>query len=114
MTDVGFGGETIEPERDDGRLLRQLMRTWNAMIDGEWHTPEELEKRTGDRWASISARLRDFRKEKFGASEVDRRYVTKGLYQYRLRPSQSGLIVRGRVLLPAAPPAQVSAPRNFD
>jgi len=34
--------------------------------------------------ASVSARLRDLRKEKFGGHVVERRAVKRGLFEYRV------------------------------
>ena len=79
-----FDGITYEPKHDQERLTGQLLRTWEAMCDGQWHTPADLEEQTGDGWASISARLRDLRKHKFGGHEVKRRRVGGGLFEYRL------------------------------
>ncbi|HRU06500.1 MAG TPA: SDR family oxidoreductase, partial [Candidatus Brocadiia bacterium] len=48
-----------------------------ARITRRW-TPEQLEAATGDRWASISARLRDFRKAMHGGHTVERERVKDG------------------------------------
>lgn len=79
-----FDGVTYDESRDGDRLRAQYARVWAVMSDGEWHTPAELEQRTSDMWAAISARLRDFRKPKFGAHTVDREYVSDGVWRYRL------------------------------
>jgi hypothetical protein len=59
------------------------------MKDGVWRTLSEIEKvlGVGHSQAGISARLRDFRKEKFGGHTVERRRrgnAAKGLHEYRL------------------------------
>ena len=69
------GGETFVPEEDTERLNKQQQRVWDHMIRGGWHTLREISRATGDPEASISARLRDFRKEQFGRHEVERRAV---------------------------------------
>jgi hypothetical protein len=79
-----FDGETYERERDHDRLRRQLTRVLAAMRDQAWHTLAELERATGDPQPSISARLRDLRKDKFGGYVIERTYVSDGLWQYRL------------------------------
>lgn len=43
-----------------------------------------IAKLTGDPEASVSARLRDFRKLRFGGHTVERRYVEVGLFEYRV------------------------------
>lgn len=84
-------GATYVHERDGFRLAEQHQRVWNAMRDGKWRTPKELELATGDSWASISARLRDFRKDRFGAHGVDRESRGNGLFVYRLRINKTDL-----------------------
>ena len=82
-----FDGETYDEALDGDRLRSQYARVWAAMADEQWHTPEELERITGYRWASINARTRDFRKPKFGGHAVDRERVPgqRGQHRYRLR-----------------------------
>lgn len=77
-------GATFDRDRDGARLNAQAQRVFDAMRDGEWHTPEELERLTGDNWASVSARARDFRKSRYGGFTVERRSVGHGLWEYRL------------------------------
>lgn len=79
-----FDGGTYEPKRDQARLGAQMDRVHQVMKDGQWRTLEEISRLTGDGIAAISARLRDFRKEKFGAHTVNRRYVENGLFEYQL------------------------------
>ena len=80
-------GETFNHDRDSIRLDGQALDVWSLMADGEWHTPSEIEKRTGHNWAAASARLRDFRKSKFGGSTVDRMNIGNGVFAYRLTAS---------------------------
>tara|TARA_R110000822_G_scaffold24990_3_gene75874 strand:+ start:189 stop:470 length:282 start_codon:yes stop_codon:yes gene_type:complete len=83
-----FDGETFEYEFDASRLGKQLKRVYGIMSDGRWRIPREMELLTGDNWASIGARLRDLRKEKFGGFGVERRARgerTQGLFEYRLQ-----------------------------
>jgi hypothetical protein len=77
-------GETYERQFDYERLNAQAQRVYRVMADGEWHTLADLSAATNDPEASISARLRDFRKEEFGGREVERRRVAGGLFEYRL------------------------------
>lgn len=79
-----FDGATYQPAHDCARLNRQLQKVYEIMRDGVEHTPEELERRTGENWASISARLRDLRKPKFGRHRVLRRRIERGVFGYRL------------------------------
>ena len=86
VPDELFDGKTYDPALDGDRLRRQLGRTWEAMRDGEWYTLFELSIKTADPEASISARLRDLRKEKFGGYRVlrRRRDGEGGLWEYRM------------------------------
>ena len=80
-------GATYNPELDHRRLAGQNLRVFNALQDGEWKTLRELSEDTGDPEASISARLRDLRKKKFGAHTVESRRrgePKQGLWEYKL------------------------------
>jgi hypothetical protein len=79
-----FDGETYERAEDHKRLTGQLLRVFTAMKDQRWHTLDHLVEQSGGSTASVSARLRDLRKEKFGAFVVERRRKSGGLYEYRL------------------------------
>jgi type II secretory pathway predicted ATPase ExeA len=73
-----FSGASYIREFDETRLKGQWLRVWNIMRSGHWLTLSEIQTRihaTGnhDSEAAISARLRDFRKEKFGGHTVNRR-----------------------------------------
>lgn len=80
MFDAHHDGVTYEPELDKVRLNAQMLRTYEALRDGMWFTLRRL----SDPEASVSARLRDLRKVKFGGHEVERRRVDGGLFEYRL------------------------------
>ena len=60
-----FAGKAYSPERDARRLGEQLRALVAVMADYQWHNPEDLEGRTGYRWASLSARWRDLKKPAF-------------------------------------------------
>jgi hypothetical protein len=77
-------GATFDADRDRVRLDGQMLRVYEALADGAWHTPAALEERTGDNWASISARCRDLRKSRFGGYTVERRSLGGGVFSYRL------------------------------
>jgi len=84
-----FDGGTYNRNHDLIRLTGQNKRVFHCMKDGVWRTLSEIEKvlGVGHSQAGISARLRDFRKEKFGGHTVERRRrgnAAKGLHEYRL------------------------------
>lgn len=82
-----FDGYTYEPDFDQARLTTQMGRVWLALQKGEWLTLEELANRVVAPEASVSARLRDLRKQRFGSHEVARRHRGErgsGLFEYQL------------------------------
>ena len=79
-----FDGITINDERDNGRLQAQLSRVKTYVLNHEWSTLQDIAWYTGYPEASVSARLRDLRKAKFGGYTVERKYVEKGLWAYRV------------------------------
>lgn len=83
---IDFDGGTYERKKDLERLTSQLGRVRAVMISGEWRTLVEIERLAAAPQASVSARLRDLRKDKFGGYEVHRRRLagTSGLHQYSL------------------------------
>jgi hypothetical protein len=88
MKDIqSFDGETYERELDGQRLFRQLEAVRRVMADGRWRTLAELASVVRAPEASVSARLRDLRKLKWGARDVQRRRRgegKRGLFEYRL------------------------------
>ena len=84
MTVATFDGTTFDPALDGPRLVRQLAYVFAFMSDGTWRTLREIEEATGFPQASISARLRDLRKPKYGAHAIERRRRGVGLHEYRL------------------------------
>lgn len=71
---------------DCARLEGQMKRVYDLMKDGNFRTLLEIEKLTGDPQASISARLRDYRRLRWGAHIVEKRRKTtnSGTWEYRL------------------------------
>lgn len=88
-----FDGGTYAREHDHARLTRQHARVRDLMLDGKWRTLDEIAAGTGDPTASISARLRDLRKRKFGSFTVTRRARGDrrcGLFEYQVLPPVRG------------------------
>jgi len=79
---------TTETPTNTPRLSRQLDQVKSIMEDGKWRTLTEIRDQIDETVStqSISARLRDLRKNKFGGFKVDRRVVEggEGLYEYRV------------------------------
>lgn len=78
-------GKTFDPALDRARLNAQHKRVYRVMADEGWHTLAAVAAATGDPEASVSARLRDFRKARFGGHLVHRKRIRDtGLWVYRL------------------------------
>lgn len=77
-------GQTYVHARDGQRLAAQHARVFEFLRYGGWHTLEAISEATGAPEASVSARLRDLRKPRFGAHRIEREYVRRGLFRYRL------------------------------
>lgn len=83
--EVDFDGATYEPAKDKKRLARQLTLVRTLMSDGNWRSLARIAKALGAPEASVSARLRDLRKAKFGGLNVERRRVSgRGTFEYRV------------------------------
>lgn len=80
-----FDGETYIPMIDHKRLTGLLKRVYEVMSDGHWHTLYELAIKANGSQTSVSARVRDLRKDKFGGMTVERRRIDRGLFEYRLK-----------------------------
>lgn len=79
-----FDGVTFDRAKDGARLHRQLSAVREFMSDSSWRTLAEIEEATGHPRSSISARLRDLRKPKFGGFTVERRRRSPGTFEYRV------------------------------
>ena len=92
---LNFDGDTFDPERDAVRLTRQFWDVWAVMRDGQWRTLSRISALTAHPEASVSARLRDYRKKRFGSHTVERQYITDGLWEYRIVPNPHVTVVEG-------------------
>ena len=81
-----FDGETFDFERDFNRLDSQLNRVFALMKDGKWRTLREIADACAPATeTSISARIRDLRKEKFGEYKVLSTPTDRaGVWKYKL------------------------------
>ena len=86
-----FDGATYDHARDGKRLGAQMEAVFDVMKNGNVRTLPQLAEITGYPESSISARLRDLRKPKFGGHRVDREYLGRGLWSYRLVLQEEGL-----------------------
>ena len=91
---LDFDGQTFDPVLDGQRLTTLFQKVKELMLDGKWRTLSEIHKhlQAGSE-ASISARLRDLRKPKFGAFDVQKRRrgsAGAGVFEYRVLPAKKG------------------------
>lgn len=87
LNNTHFNGSNYVPELDRRRLVGQLLRVYELMSDNQWRTLDEISNKTKDPHASISAQLRNLRKERFGSYIIDKRRRgegTSGLWEYKL------------------------------
>jgi hypothetical protein len=77
-------GETFDRDRDLFRLNDQMRDVYHLMMDGQWRPLFAIAAHTGHPEASVSARLRDLRKVKYGGFTVERKYIANGVFHYRL------------------------------
>lgn len=90
---IDFDGATYDPALDRDRLLKQMGRVYQFMLDGCWHTLAEIHAYAGGSETACSSRVRDLRKPKFGSHDVwtDRR--AGGVWVYRLAIENEGKTV---------------------
>lgn len=80
-----FDGQTYSRPQDHARLGRQLLSVFNLMKDGQPRMLAQIAQHVGGSEASVSARLRDLRKSKFGGYDVERKRIAGGLWSYALK-----------------------------
>lgn len=74
-------GSTYDYARDGARLDKQWEIVKAYVLTRDWTTLGEISKATGYPEASVSARLRELRQRGY---IVERRYVRRGLHEYRV------------------------------
>ena len=79
-----FFGDDYQRERDYTRLAEGMRLVYRHMRDEQWHTLEDISEATGVPEASASADLRSLRRPENGGYYIEKVFVKKGLYKYRL------------------------------
>ena len=86
--EANFSGADYSEARDKYRLGKQAVKVYNYMHNNGWQSLNAISKATNSPEASVSAQLRAFRRPSFqpvdAIYEVDKRYVSKGLWEYKL------------------------------
>lgn len=68
-------------------LGKQLKRVLGHLIDGEWHSIDDVAEGTGTKITSADAQVRNLRKAKHGGFNVEYRRID-GVAHYRLDRNQ--------------------------
>lgn len=87
FSDNYFDGSDYVKDFDQERLTGQIRRVYDLMRDGQYRTLQEIERMTGDPQSSISAQLRNLRKERYGSHTIQKRRrgdEVRGLWEYKL------------------------------
>lgn len=87
LENVRFDGSDIDSKKDNERLTGQIKAIFDLMKDGKFRTLREIEDSTNFPQSSISAQLRNLRKERFGSFNIDKRSRgdrENGLFEYRI------------------------------
>jgi hypothetical protein len=79
-----FDGDDYQSDRDKPRLTGQIKSVFEVISDQEWWSVRRISKHTGAPEPSVSAQLRNLRKERFGGHTIEREYRGSGLYLFRL------------------------------
>lgn len=84
-----FDGRSYEPTRDGDRLNTQLAAVRHILSRGCWETIAGIRRELDDLGipsteTSVSSRIRDLRKAKFGAHVIEHKHIQRGLWAYRM------------------------------
>ena len=82
-----FDGATFDAALDTDRLTRQLDAVRRWMLTHGCQSLAEIAAGTGFPEASVSARLRDLRKARFGGFTVERHRRSAGTWEYLVLPN---------------------------
>jgi len=85
-----FEGDTYDEVLDKDRLSTQLAAVLNLMLDEEWHKMQSIASAINAPEPSVSAQIRNLRKDKHGGYIINRRRINN-TYEYRLDLSATSL-----------------------
>lgn len=79
------GDGDLEGPVKDARLKRQVERVFDYMCNGRWCTLKQIAEAVNASEASVSARIRDLRKPRFGGWWIEKQMgKTSGVHLYKL------------------------------
>jgi len=103
--ETAFRGGTFKRIEDYDRLANNLQRVFHLMLDGEWHTEEDLRPVGGSRW---SGRVRDLRSDAWGPMRVTAERVGGGIWRYQLDLSTVNQRIYDKIMDKNPDPVSVS------
>ena len=86
-TEIYFNGSDYVPSYDQKRLTKQIYIIKDLMLKSGFVTLQDIENVTGFPQASISAQLRNLKKERFGGYILEKRRTENkesGTFEYKL------------------------------
>lgn len=92
FTGIRFNGSDYNHERDGVRLAGQALKVFNYMKDSKWRSIRDIATEINEPETSVSAQLRNLRKQSFGGHTVDKIHVGDGFWRYRLIEKKHGYI----------------------
>ena len=78
-----FEGATYDEALDYNRLSTQINDVLNILLDQQWHKMQDIASDISAPEPSVSAQIRNLRKEKHGGYVINRRRVGN-TYEYQL------------------------------
>lgn len=85
MMSARIDGAFYIPSLDEKRLTTQMERVRRELLDGRWHTAQSIADRIHAPLTSVSAQIRNLRKQENGGYDIiTRRDGDTGLFLYRL------------------------------
>lgn len=93
LDDPHFSGKTYEKGEDQKRLNKQMFSVFDAMIDEQWYTQQEVADKSGQCITSLRARFSDLRQPRWGRQTLlaERVKGGNGLWRYKLIPNKESM-----------------------
>ena len=84
-----FDGDDYVADRDNARLTNQIDKVRMYMENAGYLTVKQIAADLKQPEPSVSAQIRNLRKDRFGARTVNREYRGNGCYAFKLEPKMS-------------------------
>lgn len=86
-----YDDQGYDPALDRCPMTGQIRRLWAFMRDGQWRTLHRIALAIGYLESSVSANLRNLRKQKYGGFTVNKRIGKNGFgwwWEYQMEPDR--------------------------